>query len=37
MVSSLLDTQETLDVKMAQSELQLFTGTAPIVSSDVPE
>ncbi|PNF19889.1 hypothetical protein B7P43_G12284 [Cryptotermes secundus] len=37
LVSSLLDTQETLDVKMAQSELQLFTGTAPIVASDVAE
>lgn len=37
LVSSLLDTQETLDVKMARSELQLFTGTAPIVASDVSE
>ncbi|XP_069693908.1 ribosome biogenesis protein BMS1 homolog isoform X2 [Periplaneta americana] len=35
LVSSLLETQETLDVKMARSELQLFTGTEPIVASDV--
>jgi hypothetical protein len=37
LVSCLMDTQETMDVKMARSELQLFTGTTPIVASDLAE
>jgi len=32
-----MDSQETMDVKMACSELQLFTGITPIVASDVAE
>ncbi|XP_049767714.1 ribosome biogenesis protein BMS1 homolog [Schistocerca cancellata] len=37
LVSSLLDTQETLDSKIARSEVQLFSDAAPLKSSDVPE
>ncbi|KAJ8669738.1 hypothetical protein QAD02_000997 [Eretmocerus hayati] len=37
LVSQLLQTQETLDRKLEQSELQLFTDSAPIKSQDVKE
>ncbi|XP_066990971.2 ribosome biogenesis protein BMS1 homolog [Anabrus simplex] len=35
LVSSMLEVQETIDEKMARSELQLFSGAVPITASDV--
>lgn len=37
LVSQLLQTQETLDHKLEQSELQFFTDSAPIKSQDVKQ
>ncbi|PSN37116.1 hypothetical protein C0J52_12602 [Blattella germanica] len=37
LVDSLRNAQETLDVKMARSELQLFSGAPSIVSAEVKE
>ncbi|XP_015587396.1 ribosome biogenesis protein BMS1 homolog [Cephus cinctus] len=37
LVSSLMDTQETLDQKLRHSELKLFSNTAPIKAQDVDE
>uniref|UniRef100_A0A1B6KVB2 Bms1-type G domain-containing protein n=1 Tax=Graphocephala atropunctata TaxID=36148 RepID=A0A1B6KVB2_9HEMI len=34
LVSSLLETKDTLDVKIAKSQLQIFSNTAPITAED---
>ncbi|XP_050538597.1 ribosome biogenesis protein BMS1 homolog [Daktulosphaira vitifoliae] len=37
LVNNIVETQETLDQKMARSEVQLFSNTKPIISTDFRE
>lgn len=34
MVSSMMETKDTLDAKIAKSQLQIFSNTAPITAED---